>query len=108
MSSNDTISPADSASRRCSRLCTCVARSRFSLLSSKHSEASGRGSRQVVFGEVTYTSTDPWSVYTSNGRDYHPMLLELRRMMSQAYRSLMKLRLVMLVLWSWSQGSMLE
>lgn len=50
--------------------------------SAASSEASGRGSRQVVFGEVTYTSTDPWSDYTSNGRDSHPMLLELRRTMA--------------------------
>lgn len=42
-------------------------------------EASARGSRQVVFGEVTYSSTDPWSDYTSKGRDSHPRLLELRR-----------------------------
>jgi hypothetical protein len=46
------------------------------------SETSARGSRQVVFGEVTYTSTDPWSDYTSSGRDTHPMLLELRRTMA--------------------------
>lgn len=43
------------------------------------SEASGRYSRQEVFGEVIYTSTDPWSDYTRNGRDSHPMMLELRR-----------------------------
>ena len=46
------------------------------------SEASGRGSRQVMFGEVTYTSTDPWFNYTSNERDCNPMLLELRRTMA--------------------------
>lgn len=45
-------------------------------------EASGRGSRQEMFGEVTYTSKDPWSDYTSKERDSHPMLLELRRTMS--------------------------
>jgi len=42
-------------------------------------EASGRGARQVVFGETMYSSTDPWSDFTSKGRDSHPMLLELRR-----------------------------
>jgi len=42
-------------------------------------EASGRGSRQVMFGEVSYSSKDPWSDYTSKGRDSHPRLLELRR-----------------------------
>jgi len=42
-------------------------------------EASGRGARQVVFGETMYSSTDPWSDFTSKGKDSHPMLLELRR-----------------------------
>jgi hypothetical protein len=35
-----------------------------------------------MFGEITYTSTDPWSTYTSNERDCHPMLFELRRTMA--------------------------
>jgi len=42
-------------------------------------EASGRGVREVVFGEVTYGVTDPWSGYESKSRDSHPMLLELKR-----------------------------
>ena len=42
-------------------------------------EASGRGVQQVVFGEVTYGSVDPWTNFTSKARDSHPMLLELRR-----------------------------
>jgi len=42
-------------------------------------EASGRGVRQVVFGEVMYNSTDPWSDYNNKGKDSHPKLLELRR-----------------------------
>lgn len=42
-------------------------------------EASGRGTRQVVFGEVMYKSTDPWSEYNSKSKDSQPMLLELRR-----------------------------
>ena len=42
-------------------------------------EASGRGLRQEMFGEVSYTSTDPWADYCSKGRDSHPRLLELRR-----------------------------
>lgn len=42
-------------------------------------EASGRGVREVVFGEVTYGITDPWSDYDSKSRDSHPMLLELKR-----------------------------
>jgi len=42
-------------------------------------ESSARGSRQVMFGEVSYSSTDPWSGYTSKGIDSHPRLLELRR-----------------------------
>ena len=35
-----------------------------------------------MFGEVSYTSTDPWSTYISNERDCHPMLLELSRTMA--------------------------
>ena len=42
-------------------------------------EATGRGVRQEVFGEVMYSSIDPWSDYSSKERDAHPMLLELRR-----------------------------
>lgn len=42
-------------------------------------EASGRGVREIVFGEVTYGITDPWSGYESKSRDSHPMLLELKR-----------------------------
>jgi hypothetical protein len=42
-------------------------------------EASGRGVREVVFGEVTYGITDPWSGYELKSRDSHPMLLELKR-----------------------------
>ncbi len=48
------------------------------------SEASGRNSRQEVFGEVTYTSIDPWSDFSVNVRDSHPSLLELRRTMAAA------------------------
>lgn len=48
------------------------------------SEASGRNSRHEAFGEVTYTSIDPWSGYTANGRDSHPMLMELRRTITAA------------------------
>ena len=44
-------------------------------------EASGRGKRQEMFGEVSYTQTDPWSDY-SKERDSHPRLLELRRTLS--------------------------
>ena len=43
------------------------------------SEAAGRGAREVVFGEVMFKSTDPWSGYSSKGKDSHPRLLELRR-----------------------------
>jgi len=43
------------------------------------SEASGRGLRQIVFGETIYNSTDPWSDFSSKEKDSHPMLLELRR-----------------------------
>lgn len=42
-------------------------------------EASGRGVREVIFGEVTYGITDPWSGYDSKSRDSHPKLLELKR-----------------------------
>lgn len=42
-------------------------------------EASARGVRQVLFGEVTYTVTDPWADYAPSCKDSHPMLLELRR-----------------------------
>lgn len=47
--------------------------------SSAAAEASGRGVRQVVFGEVSFGSVDPWPDYSSKTRDSHPMLLELRR-----------------------------
>ena len=42
-------------------------------------EASSRGVREVVFGEVIYGFQDPWSNYESKSRDSHPMLLELKR-----------------------------
>ncbi|KAL7473331.1 hypothetical protein ACHAXS_013787 [Conticribra weissflogii] len=42
-------------------------------------EASARGVRQVLFGEVTYSVTDPWVDYAASCKDSHPMLLELRR-----------------------------
>ncbi|KAL7520416.1 hypothetical protein ACHAWX_006661 [Stephanocyclus meneghinianus] len=45
-------------------------------------EASGRGVQQIVFGEITYGSVDPWTNFTSKNRDSHPMLLELRRTLS--------------------------
>jgi hypothetical protein len=48
------------------------------------SEASGRNSRQEVFGEVTYMSIDPWSDFSVIVRDSHPSLLELRRTMAAA------------------------
>ncbi len=48
------------------------------------SEASARNSRQEVFGEITYMSIDPWSDYAVNGRDSHPMMLELRRTIAAA------------------------
>lgn len=46
------------------------------------SEASGRSSRKVSFGETMFTTIDPWSDFTSKERDSHPMLLELRRTMA--------------------------
>eukprot|EP00804_Cyclotella_cryptica_P008773 CCRYP_015624-RA/>CCRYP_015624-RA protein AED:0.01 eAED:0.01 QI:221/1/1/1/0.6/0.66/6/2355/3495 len=45
-------------------------------------EASGRGVQQIVFGEVTFGSVDPWTNFASKNRDSHPMLLELRRTLS--------------------------
>jgi hypothetical protein len=45
-------------------------------------ETSARGVQQVVFGEVTYSSIDPWTNYATQNRDSHPMLLELRRTLS--------------------------
>ena len=45
-------------------------------------ETSGRGVKQVVFGEVTYSSIDPWANFAPKSRDSHPMLLELRRTLS--------------------------
>ena len=45
-------------------------------------ESSGRGIQQVVFGEVTYASIDPWTNFSSKSRDSHPMLIELRRILS--------------------------
>jgi hypothetical protein len=47
--------------------------------SAASAEASGRGMREVVFGEVTYVVKDPWSGYDSKSRDSQPMLLELKR-----------------------------
>ena len=38
-------------------------------------EASGRGLRQEMFGEVSYTSTDPWADYCSKGRDSQGCLM---------------------------------
>ena len=45
-------------------------------------ETSARGVQQVVFGEVTYNSIDPWTNFAYKNRDSHPMLLELRRTLS--------------------------
>jgi len=45
-------------------------------------ESSGRGVQQVVFGEVTYASIDPWTNFSTKTRDSHPMLIELRRTLS--------------------------
>jgi hypothetical protein len=45
-------------------------------------ETSGRGVQQLVFGEVTYSSIDPWANFSRKSRDSHPMLLELRRTLS--------------------------
>jgi len=42
-------------------------------------EASARGVRQVLYGEVTYSVTDPWADYAASCKDSHPMLLEIRR-----------------------------
>lgn len=47
-------------------------------------EACGRGTRQEMFGEVSYISKDPWSDFKSKDRDSHPRLLELRRTMAAA------------------------
>ena len=41
-----------------------------------------RSRREVIFGEVDFIVKDPWSGYSKECQDSHPMLLDLRRLVT--------------------------